>query len=84
MSITIGIVESRRSSRGDVEAIEAGKTEVEDDQVGPAALRDVDERAGSVAGGQDGEARVLEVIAGELDDLRFIVDDEDGLHVRAS
>ncbi len=67
----------------DVESVEARQTEVEHDQVRPAAAGRR-QGSGSVAGGQDGEARVLEVVAGELDDLRFVVDDEDGLHVRAS
>ena len=68
---------------GDVEAVEPGQAEVEDDQVGPA-LADGRQRGRAVAGGEDGEARVLEVVAGERGDLRFVVDDEDGLHRVAS
>ena len=49
---------------GDVEAVEAGQAEVEDDEVGPA-LTDRGQRRRAVAGGQHGEARVLEVVAGE-------------------
>ena len=39
------------------------------------------ERGRAVGGGQDREAGVLEVVARELDDRGFVIDDEDGLHV---
>jgi len=52
-------------------------------KVGPA-LADGGERRGSIGGGEHGEARMLEVIAGERGDLRFVIDDEDGLHRFAS
>ena len=64
---------------GHVEAVEPGQPEVEDDQVG-SSLADRRQGGRAVAGGQHGEARVLEVVAGEGGDLRFVVDDEDGLH----
>ncbi len=34
----------------------------------------------AVPGEEDGEARVLEVVARQLGDLGFVVDDEDGRH----
>ena len=81
--MTIGIAESRRELTGDVEAVEPGQAQVEDDEVG-LALADRRQGGRAVAGGEDGEARVLEVVAGERGDLRFVVDDEDGLHVGPS
>ena len=68
---------------GDVEAVEPRQPEVEDDEI-RAALADRRQRRRAVAGRQHREARVLEVVAGERGDLRFVVDDEDGLHRSAS
>src|SRR5207248_10845368 len=63
----------------DVEAVELREAEVEHDQI-----RMVDagtrERLRSIGGAHDTEPGVLEVVAGETDDLRFVVDDEDRLH----
>ena len=42
-------------------------------------MRAVASADGAVGRRQDREARVLEVVAGELDDPRLVVDDEDGL-----
>jgi hypothetical protein len=68
---------------GDVEPVEPRQTEIEDDEIGPA-LADRRQRRGTVGRGEDRETRMLEVVAGEHGDLRFVVDDEDGLHVGPS
>ncbi len=64
---------------GDLETVEAGQAEVEDDEIGVLAPRGLD-GARAIGCRQHGEARVLEVVARELDDLGFVVDDEDGSH----
>ena len=66
---------------GDVEPIESGQAEVQDDEVG-APLADRGEGAGSVAHGEHREPGMLEIVAGEGGDPRFVIDDEDGLHGR--
>src|SRR5262245_53481074 len=73
----------RRADRaGDLEAVEPGETEVEHDEVWLPDLHRLHRRR-AVAGGEDREARMLEVIARELDDLRLVIDDQDGLHRRS-
>src|SRR5438270_9454825 len=65
----------------DVEAIELRQAEVQHDEIGMlrACAR---ERLRPIGGARDRESRVLEVVPGELDDLRLVVDDEDRLHAR--
>jgi hypothetical protein len=67
----------------DVEPVEARQAQVEDHEVGLVAMDRIDRRR-TVVGGEDRETRVLEVVAGEGDDLRLIVDDQDRLHRRSS
>src|SRR5438132_2353058 len=64
---------------GDVEAIDLGKPEIEHHEIGPRRAED-GERGPPVVRDLHAEARVLEVVARELDDLRLVVDDEDPLH----
>ncbi len=68
---------------GDVEAVEAGQAEVEHDEIRPIAP---DRGQGGLAVGRraHGEPSVLEIVAGEVRDLRLIVHDEDRLHRRPS
>ena len=66
----------------DLEAVEAGQAEVEDDEIRVADTGGV-QRGRPVAGRHDGEPGVLKVIPGELGDLRFVIDDEHGLHRRS-
>ena len=64
---------------GDVEAVGAGQAQVEDDEV--RVLAPVRLEGGRAVGrGQDRVAGVLEVVARELHDRGFVIDDEDGLH----
>ena len=72
----------RRGARGlagHVEAVELRQPEVEHHEVGVPPVDGLDRRA-TVDRRQDGEPGVLQVVAGEGDDLRLVVDDEDGLH----
>ena len=78
--MTIGIGRVAPELARDVEAIEPGRPRSSTTRSG-CRCANAASAPRSVAGGQDGEPGVLEVIAGELDDLRLIVDDEDGLHV---
>src|SRR5262249_2249317 len=63
----------------DVEPVDLGQPEVEDDRIGAAGAGER-ETPGAIAGGQDAEPGVLEVVADEARDLRLVFDDEDGLH----
>ena len=57
--------------------VDLGEHQVEDDEAGRVLL-DRAQRGPSVAGGDDRVALALEVRADEGDDLRVVVDDEDG------
>jgi len=63
-----------------VQAVQPRQTEIQHDQVGPAAACEPD-GARSLGRGQDLEARVLEVVACQAKDVGRVVDDEDGRHV---
>ena len=62
-----------------LQPLDLGEAEVEDDEVGLSSPDGLQRRR-AVAGRQDREAGVLEVVARQLDDLGFVIDDEDGLH----
>ncbi len=83
VSITIGIAEFAPQLAGDIEPVQPGQAEVQHDQI-RTALADRRQRGRTVARREDREARVLEVVAGQGGDLRFVIDDEDGLHVGPS
>ena len=64
---------------GDLEPVEPRQAEVQDDEIGALGVRP-HQRLVAVACGGDGEARPLQVVADELDDLGLVIDDEDACH----
>jgi hypothetical protein len=64
---------------GHIQAIHARQHEVEHDEVGVVPL-DQFERGPPIAGTDDREALLLEVEPEQLDDVAFVVDDQDRLH----
>ena len=76
----IGTADSRRSGARHVEAVEPRQPEVEHDQVRAARVRAAASAVGPSARRDHVEAGVLEVVARELDDPGFVVDDEDRAH----
>ena len=79
VSMTIGIDESRRSSRVTSRPSSPGRPRSRTTRSG-CRWRTWAQGGVAVGGNEDGEPGVLEVVAGELGDLRLVVDDEDGLH----
>ena len=71
----IGSVALAAQHPGDLQAVDARQTQVEDDQVGLLAAR-LDERRLPVARLHDREPALFEVRPHELDDLRLIIDNE--------
>ena len=80
--MTIGIVESRRSSRVTSRPSRPGRPRSRMTRSG-RRWRMRREGAVAVGGGQHREPGVLEVVAREGDDLGFVVHDEDRLHASA-
>src|SRR5438874_1071115 len=78
MSSSCWRVKMRPGAR-DIAIIDDRQREIEHDQIG-ATLARCFQRASAIAGGDDVESGVPQIVAGDLRDLRLIVDDENRLH----